>query len=254
METQDTSKLIEEIHETFYTEVNRLLRDANIFNKLESEKQTLIDKSVRLKQLGFTNTKEIQIAEDEINKIEKHKKENKTKERLIETINYFRTKYPGRKFITEESVKKICNKYGLVYGPVSLYMGVVPSPNLKEIECFEIKDEDKCYKRIIEYKKSFKQPKITYVGSDFFEKKRKIKNPNKHQITIEECPLEIAAPKKDFDLTGMTINDFQIEKKIEIPDPVVIHPVFHNGMKHYLILTAWGEEGYDELVFDEQKN
>lgn len=254
MKTQDTAKLIEEIHETFFTEVNKLLRDANIFNKLKSEKQILIDKSIRLKKLGFTNTKEIKIAEDEILKIEKLKKENKGKEKLIETINYFRINYPGRKFITEESVKKICNKYGLVYGPVSLYMGVVPTPNLNEIEAFKIKDVDRCYKRIVEYKKSFKQPKITYVGGDFFEKKRKTKNPNKHQITIEPSPLEIAAPKKDFNLSGMTINDFQIEKKIEIPDPIVIHPVFHNGMKHYLILSAWGEEGYDELVFDEQKN
>lgn len=256
METKERSvtEIIEEIHETFYTEVNRLFNEARIFNNVESNKKTLIEKSNRLKNLGFTNTKEIEIAEKEIKKLNKFKEENKKKEFLIDAINYFTLHYPHRKFITEESVKKICKKYNLVYGEVSRYRGVVPTPNLKEIEAFKLKDEDRCYEKIITRKNSFKRPEKIYVGSDYINKKRRVRNPENKNIEINESPLEIAAPKKDFDLSGMVVEDYKLEQKFEIPDPVVLQPVFYKGKKYYLILTAWGEEGYDELVFDEKKN
>lgn len=254
MEKEKTKKIIEEIHESFYGEVSKLLAQAKIFNNVESNKQHLIDKSKKLKELGFTNTKEIQIAEKEIEKLNKFKEENKEKEKLIETINYFSFHYPHKKFITEESVKKICKKYNLVYGEVFRFMGVVPLENLKEIQDFKIKDVDRCYKKTITYKKSFLQEKIIYVGEGYVKRKRKPRNPKDKSIEIKEAPLEIAAPKKDFDLTGMTINDYKLEEKIEIIDPVVLQPVFYKGKKHYLIVTAWGEEGYDELVYNSKKN
>ena len=254
METKTVTEIIEEIHETFYTEVNRLLAEARIFNDVESNKQHLIDKSERLRSLGFTNTKEIRIADEEIKILNKFKEENKEKESLIEAINYFSFRYPNRKFITEDSVRKICEKYGLVYGEVSRYKGVVPTPNLKEIESFRLKDEDRCYEKITTHKRSFKRPETTYVGEDYILKKRRSRNPQTKSVEIREAPLEIAAPKKDFDLSGMVVENYKLEKKMEIPDPVVLHPVFYKGIKYYIILTAWGEEGYDELVFNEKKN
>jgi hypothetical protein len=36
--------------------------------------------------------------------------------------------------------------------------------------------------------------------------------------------------------------------KIEVSDPVVLHPVMFKGIKYYLIITAWGLEASDELV------
>jgi hypothetical protein len=254
METKNVAEIIEEIHETFYTEVNRLLAEARIFNNVESDKQYLIDKSERLRTLGFTNTKEIEIADKEIKKLTKFKEENKEKQSLIDAINYFNLRYPNRKFITEESVKKICEKYNLVYGEVSRYMGVVPTPNLKEIEAFKLKDEDRCYEKITTHRRSFKRPETTYVGTEYMTKKRRARNPQNKSVEIVEAPLEIAAPKKDFDMSGMTVENYKLEKKMEIPDPVVLQPVFYKGSKYYLILTAWGEEGYDELVFNEKQN
>lgn len=252
----ETKEIIEEIHETFYTEVNRLLAEAKIFNDLESNKEIIIEKSERLKSLGFAKTKEMEIAEKELIKINKFREENKEKESLIEAINYFKTKYPNQKFITEESVRKICEKYGLVYGEVSRYRGVVPTPNLNEIEIFMsfLKNEDKCFEKTVINKKSFSRPKVSYVGEEYFKNKGINRNPKNKSIEIRELPLEIAAPKKDFDLSGMVVEDYQLKSKIEIPDPVVLQPVFYKGEKYYLIVTAWGEEGYDELVFDERKN
>jgi len=51
----------------------------------------------------------------------------------------------------------------------------------------------------------------------------------------------------------MEIKDFKLSK-IEIPDPVVLQPVFFKGKKHYLIVTAWGIEAEDELVKNSNHN
>lgn len=67
------------------------------------------------------------------------------------------------------------------------------------------------------------------------------------------APLEIAAPRKDFNMTDMEVRDFKIQK-IEIPDPVVLCPVLHKGTKHYLIVTAWGPEASDDLVVNQKMN
>jgi len=67
------------------------------------------------------------------------------------------------------------------------------------------------------------------------------------------APLEIAAPLKDFDTSGMEVNDFKLSK-IEVPDPVVLHPVMFKGVKHYLIVTCWGLEATDELVVNQRNN
>lgn len=66
IETKNIKEVIEEIHETFYTEVDRLLAEAKISKSLDTDKQDLIDKCTRLKSLGFTNTKEVKEAELEL--------------------------------------------------------------------------------------------------------------------------------------------------------------------------------------------
>ena len=68
-----------------------------------------------------------------------------------------------------------------------------------------------------------------------------------------ECPLEIAAPVKDFNMDGMEVKDFKIIKQ-EIPDPVVLKPVVFNSTKYYLIITAWGLESEDEIVTNHNMN
>jgi hypothetical protein len=60
--------------------------------------------------------------------------------------------------------------------------------------------------------------------------------------------FEIVAPIKDFDTRNMIIENGELKNKVEIPDPIVLQPVYHNNEKHYLIVTAWGIEAEDELV------
>ena len=138
------NEVIEEIHETFYTEVDKLLASAKIANSLNTDKQDLIEKCARLRALGFINTKEVKEAEDEIARLDELKRDNEAKKTLIEAINYFSFKYPNYKFITEKSVEKICAKYNLVYGAIDRYIGTVPDKNLKHIEDFMVMEEDEC--------------------------------------------------------------------------------------------------------------
>lgn len=269
---KSVKETIEEIHETFYTEVDRIKKECSNLNSLETTKQALIDKRDKLVENGFRNTKECKEAEIEINRLRTLSTENNQKEKIAKAANYFSFTYPHYKFITEDSVKKICQKYNLIYGEVSKYIGTVPDLNLKQIQEFKIKEEDECYARYLNYRSMWDNSKYLaeYLNTvkENKEKQQKyedyikgtgitnynledfkvvVKNPYESREIIEKCPLEICAPLKDFDIKDMEIKDFKLSK-IEIPDPVVLKPVHFEGSKYYLIVTAWGDEASDPLV------
>lgn len=258
-------EIVEEIHESFNTEVDRLLAEAKISKSLDSDKQELVDKCKRLRSLGFSQTKEVIEAELEIQRLRDLKIINENKEKLIKAINYFKQKYPLYKFITEESVIKICSKYGLVYGEISRYKGTVPDKNLKDIENFKIDDEDKCY-----YEKEFFRNRLyresLYSHKEFqevlkrkgieFERQlqgRSIFDIDSSTYFHDKYPLEIATVVSDFDLKDMVIDKFKL-KNIVKEDPIVLQPVWFENQKHYLIVTAWGIESSDPTVVNEILN
>lgn len=268
---QTVNDIIEEIHDSFYGEVEKLLAEAKISNSLETEYQALIDKCERLKALGFTNTAEVKSAEAEIGRLRGLKRANDEKEILINAIGYFSSKYPNYKFITTDSVTKICEKYGLVQGSTDKYIGTVPDKNLKHIEDFKVDEVDDCY--LTEY---FNPEPSFYGRLSWFEgyingaefKSKKIykldrfdgpiyvakgsRSDNSLQITWE--PLNIVAPLKDFDMKNSELNGTKIVDKIEIPDPIVLKPVCYKNRKYFLIVTAWGLEAADELVVNPNHN
>lgn len=265
-----TNKVIDEIHETFYSEVERLLANSMITMSEDTKLNDLIEKSKRLKALGFTNTKECKEANVEITRLEEVKKLNKSQESLNEAINYFSLKYPLNRFITEDSVIKICNKYGLIYGPIGRYLGDVPDKNLKEIESINVKEED-CLLIETERSWSSRNDKYTNVSlSDYrFIHKKAIEESQRESNTglynhsnyhyrnrlrnISKSNLEICAPVKDFNMEGYEVKGVKLSK-IEILDPVVLHPVMYDGKKYYLIVSAWGQESSDELVVNKINN
>lgn len=262
------NEIIEEIHDTFYTEVDRLLENAKISKSLDTDKQDLIDKCARLKALGFTNTKEVKDAELEIERLNQLKIENENNKDLTEAINYFGFKYPNYKFITEESVKKICEKYNLVYGTIDKYIGTVPYKNLKHIEDFKIKEEDCLYILNTYHYGQFSFNRNDKFHNISFEAYDSAVNPdpNIEKMKLQRASpffdthysyykgkIEIAAPLKDFDMEDHEINNFKLSK-IEIPDPVVLQPIMFKNKKHYLIVDAWGTESLDELVVNQKFN
>lgn len=265
IKNKTTKELIEEIHETFYSEVDRLKAKAEQQEEYVYKNKAKVDKGSRLKSLGFTATKTAIEAEEELKQKMAVETENNEKQELVDAINYFSQKYPLYKFITEESVKKICEKYGLVYGDVSLYTGTVPDKNLSQIENFTVEDDDYayCYTRYgsVWGSSSWRR------GTKYFCSKKNLKKQLINQDVDDsewidsikyseyKAPFEIAAPVSDFNMEDMEVSDFKIrEKVVEIPDPVVLQPVMYNNTKHYLIVTAWGDEAEDELVMNQNFN
>ncbi len=269
---KSVNEMIEEIHQSFDTEVEKLLAEANVSHSLETDKQHLIDKCARLKSLGFINTKEVKQAEGELSRLEALKVENAKKSELIAAINHFQQKYPHYKFITEDSVKKICAKYGLIYGSIGQYIGAVPDSNLRTMEAFKIDEKDECRFSAVYYRgwQSETLDKMQYynvepakespkpaIDKDEYMRNLMWASIAQSNSTVErkgKCGLEIAAPLSDFNTQGMELKKFELKDKIEIPDPVVLQPVHFAGQKHYLIVTAWGLEASDELVVNEKHN
>jgi len=263
---QTTQELVAEIHETFFTEVDRLLADAKNEGETTTDQQDKIDKAERLRRLGFTNTKTASQARTEEARIQAIIVENREKKELREMINYFSMKYPFYKFITEESVLKICQKYNLIYGEVERYLGEVPDKNLEAIEKFKIEESDMAFIERHQrswdrgsWKKTFMRVDKWKVSQYNWKEKRDDIRSGDDKYEYARCSLEIAAPQSDFNMNNMEVKDFKIvEKKKEIPDPVVLQPVVYgdtwNMKKAYLIVTAWGDEASDPDVLNHIMN
>lgn len=127
----DVYEVIEKIHHEFDTAGEKLLKEAKEVLALDVD----IAKGEALHKLGFTKSK----TATESQEIILSKKQSKE---LADKVEYFRTFYPEYKFITEEMVKAICQKYGLLCAEVEHYIGEVPDKNILEIQNFKLRDED----------------------------------------------------------------------------------------------------------------
>ncbi len=57
-------------------------------------------------------------------------------------IREYKQEYPFQKFLTEMELNRICDKYGLIYAPVSAYIKDVPEKNLNEIKNAKVLSDD----------------------------------------------------------------------------------------------------------------
>jgi hypothetical protein len=228
-----TKARIAAIHNEFNTASERLLKEAQaIANSVDS---ATLEKGKRLQKLGFTLTPEAAKKAE----LEKREKENKID---LSNATYYHQHYPHNKFIIEEQVKAICEKYGLVHGPVSRYKGFVPEKNLKQMEDFKLREEDSPYV-IARWSE----------GNQYWAGVKKVSKEEWDASTLAEPdgkyhyrPFEICAPQKDFDLRNMRIAGH----KITVPDPVVLQPVVGG----YLIVSAWGDEASDPIIVNQKHN
>ena len=259
------NELVLQIHNDIDTAQDRLLERArNIIND-NSIKTTILDKVNRLKKLGFTSTNEVVETDKKINLLEMTKKE-------AETIQYYKKNYIDLKFLTIEEFENICNKYNLIYAPVSNYIKDIPDENLLEIESVKsLKKSDSInegYKYILEYTNTnyvpieaqkwingniFDSP--NYLDSDI--KKMcpiKIDGPyvynayGKTTIKLNSDDLYIAAPKSHFNLNGLIYDNekgfYDSKNVIEPKDPIVFRYV-KGGLQ---ILSKWGIESLDQRL------
>lgn len=261
---------VKEIHSDFMGKVNELLEFAEEETKKEYDSEKA-DKAERLRKLGFRESKETKEGDSEIKKKKEKEKEKERKSNIKEAINYFSTKYPQYRFITEESVRSLCEKYGLVYATVDRYLGEVPDKNLKDIENFQIKDEDKCYLEThsrFSLTPTYKKVSLNKIDKEVEQVKEarertkeeggdphKIANERQVRNRYREDSLYIAASYEDFNTRGMKVENKElVEEMPKIPDPIVLQPVMYKNSRYFLIVTAWGDEAEDEEVVNHKMN
>lgn len=268
--------IVEKIHSEIDTAQERILQEAiKIINETVVEKTSSLEsKAERLKRLGFESALEVKEAEKiiETKKNKLHKIELSRKQ--AEYIQYYNKEYPFYKFLTEEELDRICNKYNLIYAPVNNYIKNIPEKNLKELEEGKIiKKEDIASNLVIwrytEYYTKDCPKNITKTLKIGIPIPSNLQNRNNSKISIEmfginycqydtigssfkiidRSKLFIAAPKSHFDLKDLSKDKkskfgfFNITK-IEPKDPIVFQYV--NG--GILVKTKWGEEANDELL------
>lgn len=264
-----------QIHREFEGAADALLKSAKEIIDEAATKDVV--KVSRLESLGFKQAAQVSELKPLIQKAELSKEQ-------IDLVKYYQRNYPLNKFITEDQVKEICHKYNLVCGEVGRFKGFVPEKNLKQIEGFNLKKEDKdvliftceytgeafffdnndftahgknyCVNNGNRFYIVNSQGENIYKGKSLLTEKALLKFIGKitprgfYGKLSNNATLKICAPVKDMDLTGLElVEGYKLQKK-HIPDPVVLNPV-KGG---YLILTAWGDEASDPIVTNSINN
>ena len=191
--------------------IEEIERDDLLLKEAEIVLQKPIDESKaqdyqNLIKLGFNNEKNIKEHKEEIQKIEESKK---TKQ----IIEHYSFKYPFNKFINEDSVVRICQKYGLLLTNVDRFIGGIPEKNQKEII-------------------NFKVDKIDFSHSY-----------SKESEYVNGTSLLIIATKDQLNMNSARVQGHKLVDIVK-EDPIVLQPV-KNG---YLIVSAWGVEASDKEV------
>lgn len=241
---EEIKALVDQIHDEFNTAGDKLLVEAKDLLKSLSEKN--LEKGQLLASLGFNATPQAKEAAQDLVK-------KKEAEELAALIVDYHFKYPNNKFITEEKVQEICEKYNLVCGNVGLYKGFVPAKNLKEIADFKLKQEDEVYVR--------NQPGLFGFNTYILSRKEMeeyasngLKDRTMTEIalqgSIQRVGFEICAPIADMDTTGKVQQGHRLVDAPKAWDPVVLQPL----MRGALIVTAWGDEASDPIVVNEKMN
>ena len=198
-------ELIEQIHNEVYSAHDLLLKEAeNILNKPIDESK--IKDYQNLIKLGFDNEKNIKEHKEEVQKIEQSKKTKST-------IEYYSFKYPFNKFINEDSVIRICNKYGLLLTDVNRFIGGIPEINQKEIINFKVDKKDLPY--------SYSKESEYTSGTGLF----------------------IIATRDQLNMKSARVQGHKLVDIVK-EDPIVLQPV----KEGYLIVSAWGIEASDKEV------
>jgi hypothetical protein len=204
-------QLIEDIHNEVYSAHELLLKEAKSILEIPIDESKAQDYQ-KLMNLGFNSEKNISDYKEEVKKIEESKK-------IKSTIEYYSFKYPFNKFINEDSVIKICNKYGLLLTDVNRFIGSIPETNQKEIINFKVDKMDLLY--------SYSKDSEYTTGTGLF----------------------IVATRDQLNMKSARVQGHKLVDIVK-EDPIVLQPV-KNG---YLIVSAWGIEASDKELHNPRFN
>lgn len=216
----------EEVHAEFETASDKILDVAK--DVLQQSANKMAD---RLKALGFGKSRIVREEGAKAKKIEG-----------FQLLRDFVARYKkyGKKFIRRDDAIKIAEKYNLVLGPVTSYIGNVPEENLTEIENFLLdfnKKKDGAW--------GFKDQWGEFSNRGFLTKEEGDHwGPSVGMKPTPNDRIMIVAPANEFDSHDTFGHKMVKRGSVLVQDPVVLMPCIGG----YLIVTAWGPEAEDPLV------
>ena len=234
-------RLIAEIHNEFDTAQERLLEEANqLLASLAPQPEDIAE---RLKRVGFRNTPTVR-------RVEEFQSEKMMAEVQAKLILYYKQTYPFLKFLTEDELERICEKYNLIFAKVDRYIKEVPEKNLRDIEqAQELKEDDAINSFDLKSERLRKERLAGLSSKDRFREEIKYYMPMQSRENAK-LGLFIAAPKSHFDLKGLEKTSTFGWGKPEVKDPIVFRYV-RGGIQ---VLTKWGIEGEDPMLYNEKFN
>lgn len=204
------------------------------------------DKAERLKALGFANA----LGADPV-------RDREQAEALVAFTRRYAEQYPGLKFISEDVMDEVCDRYGLLVGQPGNYTGAIPEWALAQIEAnahhIDVRKEEvftfnsrfmNLWLRMPTFEFDEKTGAMTTKWED--QKPEPVAEEPKEYRTITN--LRIAAPKHEMELADDEETDGR--NIVKVKDPIVCIEVAGG----YVVLAAWGEEGRDPQVFNALNN
>lgn len=235
METTSTTKSFKEVHVELENEA--------LFLKEKHDVSNFKTKAEFLKGIGFSNSIATKLYAAIVNDGWR--------------VGSYQQRYGGvYKFILKPQLERICEKYNLYVRPTEFFLGDIPEKNIKEIMDFKIHIHDLDIEPTGLNRLRLQMPspmiKISaaYSSNDFIPTSD-FKRYGLHNF------ISIAAVKSLFHQKAFERSEERIVGEVELSakhqvdlDPIVLF----RTKDGYIIITAWGDEANDELVFNQQKN
>lgn len=260
--------IVEKIHAEVDAAEDILLKESQAI--VDEKKQELADNQEQVKlmrELGFVNSDLVKRDTARLNTIVKS-------EEIANLILYYKQNYPFQRFLTVEKFDEICERYNLVYAPVSAYKEDVPVKNLKEIAAakkLEYKDLVRPKWRLTEVKVPYDQSEDIVkwlLETEFDFNPLQLRADNRAEelcpfksttsysfywtheskaIEIDYRGLFIAAPKDHFYLSEVDEIKkgkgwFQTKQAVRPDDPIVFRYV-KGGIQ---VISKWGGPEADD--------
>lgn len=159
-------------------------------------------------------------------------------------------KYPMHRYISEDGVKSVCEKYGLILGEANKFIGDIPAKNAREITAFKYADGNNVF-RVTYWRGNWDSSVIVEAKNAedaiTIAKSKAWLGADGH--SAGPAPFSVVAPASMFDKRDAHLEGHKLVQNVK--DPIVLAPLGGGG---YIIVTAWGEEAGDPLVVNPKKN
>lgn len=285
--------IIAEIHREFDEAEDNILSAADkVLEELKIPTQSQIKKRAKaLIKIGFTQAAPVKQYEKMLLEEIKIKEELSIAKERAALIRQYKQDYPFQKFLTEMELNRICDKYGLVYAPVSAYIKDVPEKNLAEIKKAKPLSDDLLVRQqyvleIIRFSSGVNDKIREFLldgGIELSKEAQGMSNWRRNSevndclrvflqnagfkevpsTIVDECSVKtldkqglfIAAPKSNFNLDDMQAKGkhgyFEVKSTVKIEKDPIVFRYCKGGIQ---VLSKWGLEASDPAVINELEN